>query len=190
MATLVERTAIQVRYRRKRRIAILLMVSSLQLAAKEAKIKAAQEAKKKVRFAVWVDEVAFFLFTTTPPPQEEDEMIARMGKPKTNGAAKTPIKAPTTTTAFSKGSADEQAAEEAARATTRRDELKAKTAEALARKKERMDLIQKLNVDNAMLNATAATLYGTDAADDEEEPEEEEEAAAAEEEVAEEEATD
>ena len=97
-------------------------------------------------------------------------MIARMGKPQTNAAVKTPPKPSqaAVTTAFSKGAQDEKEAAEARAAADRRDALKSKTADMLARKKERMNDIAKMNQDAAMLNATAAALYGTEGEEGEE----------------------
>mmetsp|Transcript_144 Transcript_144/g.172 ORF Transcript_144/g.172 Transcript_144/m.172 type:complete len:126 (+) Transcript_144:39-416(+) len=114
--------------------------AAMQQAAKAQKMKEAQEKKEA----------------------EEAAELARMGKPKINtGKIKRPSDA-AVTTAFSKGAADEQEAKAAADALNRRQNLQDKTAAALARKKERMDQQAKMREDTATLNATTASLYGTE----------------------------
>lgn len=92
-------------------------------------------------------------------------MIARMGKPKTNTGKKVSTASPKpVATAFSKGAADEKAAAEADKASLRREALKEKTAAMLAKKQARMGEQAQMKEDTATLNATAASLYGTDGA--------------------------
>ena len=90
-------------------------------------------------------------------------MIARMGRPATNSAKKKPATATpkAVSTAFSKGTADEQAAAEAQKQADKRDALKARTAALLEKKQARMAEQAKMNADVETLNDTASSLYGT-----------------------------